>query len=311
MNKKPHVVVIGSSNTDLTIKSKSLPSPGETVLGDEFFIASGGKGANQAVAAARAGVDVTFIAKIGDDAFGKNNIELYKKDNINTNHIIIDKNNYSGIALIMIDEYGENLIAVASNSNYNFTPKEIEEKKNVIKDADIVLLQNEIPDTTNIRAISISNDLNIPCILNPAPGPKKPLQNDVLKKIKFLTPNKNELELVSGKKIGSENDLKIIGQELISKGVENVIITLGTKGALYINSNDSIIIPAYKVKAIDTVGAGDCFNGYLGAMLASGKSILDSIKIASAAAAISVTRRGAQPSIPRIDEVLEFMEKNP
>ncbi|MHA1309331.1 MAG: ribokinase [Candidatus Helarchaeota archaeon] len=308
MSKKPHILIIGSSNTDLTIKSEKLPSPGETVIGNEFFIASGGKGANQAVAARRAGANVTFIAKIGDDDFGRNNIQLYQNDGINTDHILIDKNNYSGIALIMVDSKGENLISVASNSNYNFHPKDIESKKEIIKTADIILIQNEIPDQTNLTVINMAFDLKIPLIFNPAPGPKKPLSSTILKKIKYLTPNKKELELVTGKLIKEETDIYTIGQELVQSGIENLILTLGNKGSLLINKNETIAIPAFKVDAIDTVGAGDCFNGYLGAMLASGKSLYDSIKIASAAAAISVTKRGAQPSIPNYNEVVHFIE---
>lgn len=310
MKKKPNVLVIGSSNTDLTIKSEKLPKPAQTVLGKEFFIASGGKGANQAVAAARAGADVTFIAKIGDDIFGNNNIMTYKKDGINTNQIIVDKGNHSGIALIMVDNEGENLISVASNSNFNFKPDEIEKKKDVIKNADIILLQNEIPPGTNEKIISLTHELNIPVLLNPAPGPENPIDSELIKKIDYLTPNRNELELVSGEIISNDLDIEKIGKNLVRKGLKNLIITLGSKGSMMIDSNQADYIPAYKVKAIDTVAAGDCFNGYLGTMIASGKNILESIKIASAAAAISVTRRGAQPSIPKINEVLEFIQKN-
>lgn len=310
MKKKPNVLVIGSSNTDLTIKSDKLPKPAQTVLGKEFFIASGGKGANQAVAAARAGANVTFIAKIGDDIFGNNNIMTYKKDSINTNHIIIDKGNHSGMALIMVDNEGENLISVASNSNFNFKANEIEEKKDVINHADIILLQNEIPPSTNEKIISLAHKLDIAVLLNPAPGPKNPLDSELIKKIDYLTPNRNELELVSGEVVTNDKDIEKIGSNLVRKGLKKLIITLGSKGSMMIDSNHTNHVPAYKVKAIDTVAAGDCFNGYLGTMIASGKNILESIKIASAAAAISVTRRGAQPSIPRIDEVLEFKEKN-
>jgi ribokinase len=310
MKKRPNVLVIGSSNTDLTIKSDKLPKPAQTVLGKEFFIASGGKGANQAVAAARAGADVTFIAKIGDDIFGNNNIKTYKEDGINTNHIIIDNGNHSGIALIMVDEDGENLISVASNSNFNFKPNEIEEKKEVIKSADIILLQNEIPPITNEKIIDLAHELNKPVLLNPAPGPKNPSNSELIKKINYLTPNKNELELVSGEIITNDLDIENIGTNLVKKGLKTLIITLGSKGSMLIDSNQINHIPAYQVKAVDTVAAGDCFNGYLGAMIASRKNIIESIKIASAAAAISVTRRGAQPSIPKIHEVLEFIQKN-
>ena len=308
MKKKPNVLVIGSSNTDLTIKSDKLPKPAQTVLGKEFFIASGGKGANQAVAAARAGANVTFIAKIGDDIFGNNNIMTYKKDGINTNHIIIDKGNHSGIALIMVDNEGENLISVASNSNFNFKPNEIKEKEDVIKAANIILLQNEIPPATNIKIINLAYKLNKPVLLNPAPGPENPIDSELIKKIDYLTPNRNELELVSGEKISKDLDIENIGSNLIKKGLKTLIITLGSKGSMLIDSEINHI-PAYKVRAVDTVAAGDCFNGYLGSMIASGKDIIDSIKIASAAAAISVTIRGAQPSIPKIDEVLEFIQK--
>ncbi|MBD3226809.1 MAG: ribokinase [Candidatus Lokiarchaeota archaeon] len=306
---KPSVCVIGSSNTDLTIKSKKLPAPSETVLGDEFFIAAGGKGANQAVAARRAGAEVIFIAKIGDDSFGKNNIEKYNSEGIDTSHIIIDKDNHSGIALIMVDEEGENLIGVASNSNFNFKPEEVDERRDIIKEADIILLQNEIPPETNRRIIEIADEVKTPVILNPAPGPDKPYSEFILKRVDYLTPNKKELELVSGYNIKTRSDIELIGKNIIQElGAQTLIVTLGVEGCMLIEKKQTILIPAYKVKAIDTVGAGDCFNGYLGAMLASDKDIQESIKISAASAALSVQKRGAQPSLPKIGEVKKFLK---
>lgn len=310
------IVVIGSSNTDLVIKANKLPSPSETILGGQFFKYPGGKGANQAVAAARAGGEVIFIGKIGNDIFGDEAIRNLRNDGINTDYVIRDDANPSGIALIVVDEKGENLITVAPGSNNNLQPSEIESLKEILQEARIVLLQMEIPFKTILSTISLAAKLRIPVILNPAPAPDQKIPSNILVKIGFITPNKTELANITTNlgyhrnEPSTKTDIMNRAKSLIELGVQNVIVTLGVEGSLLINQNELLEIPAFRVQAIDTTAAGDCFNGSLAVALVEGKTTLDAIRFASAAAAISVTRMGAQPSLPFRSEIDEKLIEN-
>ncbi|MFX1296742.1 MAG: ribokinase [Promethearchaeota archaeon] len=305
MARKAKVVVIGSANTDMVINSEQLPTPGETVLGGIFMRHPGGKGANQAVAAARAGAEVYFIGKLGIDIFGDETLNNLKQEGIKTDFIYRDSNNASGVALIMVDTHGENLISVAPGSNGNLLTGEIEAAKEIIEAADILLLQMEIPFDTVLSSISLAEKLGTPIILNPAPAPKQEIPPNIFKKLDYLTPNKGELETITRSTILKKADIVAKAYKLLHLGVKNVLTTLGTQGSLLINSNLTHEIPAFPVKAIDAVGAGDCFNGCLATALAEGKEMIEAIRFASAAAAISVTRRGAQPSLPKRTEIEE------
>lgn len=303
------IIVIGSSNTDMVVTSSKMPLPGETVLGSEFDIIQGGKGANQAVAVARAGENVTFIAKVGNDSFGTNAINGYKADNIDTNYVLIDDNKPTGVAVIIVDENsGQNSIVVAPGANGNLSVEDIEKVESEIKSADILLVQLEIPLKTVMFALKLAKENGIKTILNPAPA--KLLSDDILKKIDIITPNETETEILTGIEITDDASMKKAAAILLESINDTVIITLGSKGAYYLNkTGEEGIVPAQKVNAVDTTAAGDVFNGYLAASLATKKPLHDSILLANKAAAISVLGKGAQPSIPSLQQVINYKQR--
>lgn len=296
------ILVIGSSNTDMVIKCEHLPAPGETILGGNFFMNAGGKGANQAVAAARLNGDVTFIAKVGNDVFGTQAIELFKQEKINTENIFIDDKNPSGVALINVDTKGENCITVAQGANGNLSADDVSTLEHVLKQADIILVQLEIPVETIRYVATIAKQNNKTFILNPAPACT--LSNELLSKISIITPNEKEAEMLSGVSINSIDDAKEAAKILSAKGIETVIITLGEEGALVYENNNFNLIPTNKVNAVDTTAAGDVFNGALAVALSEKKSMEDAVRFANIAASISVTRLGAQASAPFRNEVV-------
>ena len=301
---QPRVVVVGSSNTDMVIKSETLPRPGETVTGGEFFMAAGGKGANQAVAAVRAGAQTTLIARLGDDMFGQKALENFKKEHINTDFIVMDKEAPSGIALIFIDARGENIISVAPGSNARLSPQNVERAESAISAADVVLMQLEIMLDTVERAVEMAKAAGCKVILNPAPG--RELTSSLLSKIDFLTPNESEAAILTGLPVDSDEAARTAGQKLRDLGVGAAVMTLGKKGALLV-AEDIAHIPAKKVKAVDTVGAGDAFNGALAVALAEGRELKEAVEFAVSAGALACTRYGAQPSMPRREEIDEMM----
>lgn len=295
------ITVIGSSNTDMVVKSKRLPGPGETILGGEFGMYPGGKGANQAVAAARLGGIVHFVGKRGNDIFGTQASSLLQKEGIDTTHFSINNNLPSGVALISVDEKGENCIVVASGSNAAITPQDLEGIEPLIEKSSIVLLQLEIPIETVEHAAKMASNKDVTVILNPAPA--QPLPSSLLKKVSIITPNETEAEILTGipiKDIASAQQAAIALKE---KGVQTIIITLGCEGALVYHQDKFTKIDTVKVVAVDTTAAGDVFNGALAVGLASGNSIEDAARYACKAAAISVTRMGAQSSAPTKQEV--------
>ena len=297
---KPKITVIGSSNTDMICRVPSIPMPGETLMGKDFSTVQGGKGANQAVAASRAGGDVTFIACVGSDAFGQQAIDAYQKDGINTSCIQKIDDVATGVALINVAHSGENSISVAPGANAHLVPETIDKFRDVILDSDIILLQLEIPLETVYHVTSMASKANIPVVLNPAPA--REIDQATMKLLTLVTPNEHEASLLSGC-WPEAHDEKESALEIQKKGVKSVVVTLGSKGAFFLDNNGSGVVNVANVKAIDTTAAGDTFNGYLVVELAKGKNLPESIKLANKAAAISVTRRGAQPSIPYIDEL--------
>lgn len=298
------IVVIGSSGTDMVVTSSILPLAGETVMGNEFHIFAGGKGANQAVAAARAGGDVLFVAKVGNDDFGKKSIEGYKKDNINTDKIGVDAEKPSGIAVIMVDEStGQNSIVVVPGSNSALSIDDIKKAETEIKEADVMLVQLEIPLEVVEFSLKIAKGYGVKTILDPAPA--QPLSDELLRLVDIITPNETEYQILIGiDPNNDDNDIKKAAAQLLTKVNDTAIITLGSKGVYYASKNGNEgIVPSIKADAIDTTAAGDVFNGYLAAFLADGKDFKEAIKLSNKAAAISVTRKGAQPSIPKIMEL--------
>lgn len=301
MNKKGKIVVVGSSNTDMTIKSDHLPLPGETILGGEFLMGPGGKGANQAVAAKRLGGDVTFICKVGNDIFGNNAIAGYDQEGIDTKHIMRSLKP-SGTALILVDQQGENSIAVAPGANSDITPEDIDSVADVIRSAGYLILQLEIPVPAVLRAAQIASEAGVYVILNPAPACKLP--GELFKYISLMTPNQTETAILSGHKVDDEKSLLEAVEVLKKFGVKDFVVTLGSKGSLVIADGKTEAVPAQKVKAIDATAAGDTFCGALCVALSEGASLADAARFATKASAITVQRMGAQKSIPHRKEII-------
>lgn len=302
--KRKKLLVIGSVNTDMVVKSHSLPKPGETVLGGTFFMNAGGKGANQAVAATRLGADVTFICKIGNDAFGETSKKLFENEGIDTSYVLVDPDNASGVALITVDHNAENCIVVAPGANANLHASDVPDLPSIIEQFDYVLMQLEIPMETIQTVADIAYQKNIPVILNPAPAPAQALSNNLLNKLYLITPNETEAELITGIKVTDKDSALLAAKKMHDLGVCCVIITLGAKGAFVYKDSQCEIIPSFKVTAVDTTAAGDIFNGALVVGLMEGKSIKESVQFACRASAISVTRMGAQSSAPYRKEII-------
>jgi ribokinase len=303
------IVVVGSSNTDLIIKVPEIPRPGETLLGGEFKTFPGGKGANQAVAAARAGGEVVFIAAVGDDAYGEEAIKGYKLDNINTAYIKICKGVPSGVAMITIADSGENAITVAPGANNRLKPEDLEEAEEPFQEAEYLLIQLETPLDTVQKAVELCGELHTKVILNPAPAAM--LSEEILRMVTIITPNETEAESLTGLVVVDEQSAAEAADVLHRKGIETVIITMGSRGAFLSDKAGGIskLIPGFSVQAVDTTAAGDVFNGQLAVSLAEDKGLERAVLEAHGAAAISVQKLGAQSSIPRREETCYFIEE--
>ena len=295
------IVVVGSCNTDMVINMERLPLPGETLLGGKFFMNAGGKGANQAVAAARLGGKVDFVAKVGNDPFGIRSIDQYKAEGIGTKYVVVDKEHPSGVALILVDAHGENSIAVASGANAHLLPEDIDRAKGAIEDCDILLMQLETPMATIEHAAQVARRAGCKVILNPAPAHSLP--ESLLANLYMLIANETEAEYISGTRITDMDSVARAADIICHRGVENVVITLGSKGAFIKERDTYHQVPALKVKAVDATAAGDTFCGAVCVALAEGRSITEAVTFANRAAAVTVTRMGAQSSLPYRKEV--------
>jgi ribokinase len=298
---KPRILVIGSSNTDMIIQLDRIPLPGETILGGEFVTAAGGKGANQAVAAARAGGDITFVARVGRDIFGEKAVAGFVADGINVENVVRDEAAPSGVALIFVAKDGQNSIAVAGGANRCLSPADVKKAERAIAGASTVLMQLEIPLESVHAAAELAALAEVPVILNPAPA--RALPDELLKLVSILTPNETEAELLTGIAVTDDDSAAQAAEKLRATGVETVIVTLGARGAFVAAASTRALVPSFPVKAVDTTGAGDIFNGALAVALGEGRPLLEAVRFANAAAAISVTRLGAQPSAPYRQEI--------
>lgn len=299
MNKK--IIVVGSLNMDLVVTTSRHPLIGETILGGKFATFPGGKGANQAVAAARMGANVCMVGRVGNDAFGAELISVASKDGIDVKNVIMDEFEATGVALITVNSQGQNTIVVASGANFSLTPNDLHQAEGVFEDAGVLISQLESPLVTVQESFSIAMQKGLKVVLNPAPA--QLLGDALLGMVDYLIPNEREAMQIAGVD-NLEEAIKI----LLKKRVRNLIITMGENGVLVINSDIREHIPAYKVEAIDTVAAGDAFVGAFSAGLVDGMDVMDAVRFGNAAAAISVTRHGAQPSLPKRAEVLEFLD---
>lgn len=295
------IAVVGSSNTDMVIKTTKLPVPGETILGGTFFMNPGGKGANQAVAAARLGGKVSFIGKTGDDVFGKQARQLFEIENINTDYLLTDPDHPSGVALITVDAKGENCIVVDPGSNSYLFQSDIDLASKEILRSDIILMQHEIPVKTVIYVANIAFEAGKKVILNPAPALQ--ISDELLSKLYMITPNETEAQLISGIPVIDIDSATLAARNLYERGVKVVIITLGSKGALLFTGEEAKLIPSPKVEAVDTTAAGDVFNGAIAVAISEGLELEKAVEFACKAAAISVTRMGAQVSAPYRKEI--------
>lgn len=301
------IVVVGSSNTDLTVLCPELPSPGQTVLGTDFYTAAGGKGANQAVAAARAGAEVTLVAAVGDDDFGRAALAGFRREGINTKFVAVKRGTPSGAAVIVVGGHGaENLIAVAPGANARLTPADVSRAAAAIRRADLVLLQLEIPLESAERAKRIARAAGVPVMLNPAPMPAGGLPPKFLAGFDCIVPNRGELERLAG---GRSSSPGAAAAKLFRLGVRALVVTMGASGVLVVTAEGREVVPGFRVKPVDTVGAGDCFCGNLATALGEGRPLPEAARLACAAAAISVTRRGAQSSMPRRAEATRLLTK--
>jgi ribokinase len=292
----------------MVVKSPLLPGPGETVLGGSFFMFPGGKGANQAVAAARLGGNVIFITRTGEDIFGARAIEGFKKEDIDCRYISTDPSAASGVALITVDTKGENCIAVAPGANATLTPEHVLKASDAIDNADIILTQLEIPLSTVTELVNYASAANRRIILNPAPACELP--DELLENVSILTPNEREAQLLTGVNVTDTGSALTAAQILFARGVATLIITLGKAGALLYEGREPALIPAPTVTAVDTTAAGDVFNGALAVALSERMRMTDAVKFANFAAALSVTRLGAQTSAPGRQETESFLLLN-
>ncbi len=298
----PKVVVVGSSNTDMVVRTEHLPLPGETVLGGKFVMTAGGKGANQAVAAARLGAEVSFVARLGRDLFGDQALANYQAEGINTRYIARDDDETSGVALIVVDHAAENIIAVAPGANGRLSPDDVRAAEPAIKAADGLLLQLEIPLETVRTAIDLARRHHVRVILNPAPA--RSLSADILRGVDVITPNASEAARLAGNSVYQAEEVLPMLQ---ASGPSSVIVTLGARGCEVLTGSTPQHVPGFHVEAVDTTGAGDCFNGALAVALARGWTVIDAARYANAASALAVARLGAQTSMPTGEEVQHFL----
>lgn len=300
------ITVVGSYVVDLMSRTPHMPKPGETVLGGPFRMGPGGKGANQAVAAARQGAQVTMVTKVGQDDFGDKALANFKKENINTDFIQVDPTEATGVALIAVDDHSENMIIVALGACGKLSREDVLAAEDQIQQAEMILLQLE----TSMEAVEATIELAVkhgkPIILNPAPY--QPITDELLKKITYITPNETEASLLSGVEVRDQETALQAAEVIYSLGVSTVIITLGKTGCfLYQGQGKGQHIPAFQVEALDTTGAGDAFNGGFAYALSTGLSVEEAVRYANAVAALSVTKIGTSPAMPTKEEVENFL----
>jgi ribokinase len=305
--RRNSVVVVGSSNTDMILRVARVPRPGETLLGGAFTTAPGGKGANQAVAAARAGGAVAFVARLGRDSLGDEALAGFRREGMTLSHIVRDESEPSGVALIFVGSDGENSIGVAGGANQRLSPRDIAAARGLIEGARVVLLQLETPLATVEAAATLAHRAGVRVILNPAPA--QALPDSLLRKVSLLTPNETEAAMLTGISVHDVASATMAAGALRRRGARAVIVTLGANGALVSTEAGAVWVPGFPVKAVDTTAAGDVFNGALAVRLAEDCPLDEAVRFAHAAAALSVTRAGAQPSIPTRREINALLRK--
>ncbi|MEM1945611.1 MAG: ribokinase [Candidatus Caldarchaeum sp.] len=302
------VVVVGSIHADLVVKLNRLPRRGETVIGGFFQIFAGGKGANQAVAASRLGVNTSMVGRVGDDVFGSMLIKRLEKERVSTTHVVKDSEAHTGVALIMVDRQGTNLIAVASGADERLSQADVENAKHEITSAKILMLQLETPIQTVEHAVNIASQAGVKVLLNPAPA--KPLPRNLLEKVDILVPNMLEASYLTGVEVNDVSTAVAAGRKLLRKGVKNILITLASRGVVLVTERETLHLKGVKVRAVDTTGAGDAFCGALAYALSKNMKLHEAAELANIAAALATTKLGAQEAMPTYNEVYEFINTN-
>ncbi len=308
MATQPKICVVGSSMIDLISKVPRLPKLGETLVGHSFHLGYGGKGANQAVMAAKLGAQVTMVNKVGRDVFGEGTLKNYRDQGIDTTYVLYDESGFSGVAPIFVDDNAQNFIVIVPGANLGLLPADVHNAKQVILEADILICQLEIPIETTLEAFRIAKSGNVRTILNPAPA--APIPEELLRLADICAPNETETELLTGQPVGTLAEAEAAARKLLSQGPGTVILTLGERGALLVSKDSVESLPAIKVAAVDPTGAGDAFVGSLAVFLGEGFSLRDAIQRANAVAALSVTRIGTQISFPKRAEVDDFLRQH-
>jgi ribokinase len=301
-----NIVVIGSFMMDLVVRTPRVPENGETVIGTNFQRFPGGKGANQAVAAARLGGNVTMVGKLGADEFGNEMLTTMEKEKINIQYILRDHHAPTGIGSITLDEQGNNRIIVVPGANLRYSSNDLNQVAHLIKEANLLVVQLEMDIRMIEEAVSLAHVYHVPVILNPAPAME--LSDQLLSKVTYLTPNETEAEILTGIKITGVEEAKRAAKLLLGKGVKHVVITLADKGAVIAGPSEIKHIQGFAVKPVDTVAAGDAFNGALAVAIVSGKSLADAVTFANAVGALAVTREGAIPSLPYLKDALNLVK---
>ncbi|HAZ0554454.1 ribokinase [Enterobacter hormaechei] len=307
MKTAGNLVVLGSINADHILNLETFPTPGETVTGNQYQVAFGGKGANQAVAAGRSGANIAFIACTGDDDTGERVRKQLASDNIDIASVSVVAGESTGVALIFVNAEGENVIGIHAGANAALTTERVEAQRGIIAGAEALLMQLESPVESVLAAAKIAHENHTSVVLNPAPA--RVLSDELLALVDIITPNETEAEKLTGIRVENDDDAARAAFALHEKGIGTVIITLGSRGVWASVNGEGRRVPGFKVKAIDTIAAGDTFNGALVTALLEGKAMDDAIRFAHAAAAIAVTRKGAQPSVPWRKEIDEFLSQ--
>ncbi|WP_199620819.1 ribokinase [Paenibacillus alkalitolerans] len=300
------ILVIGSFMMDLVVRTERAPEAGETIIGTSFGRFPGGKGANQAVAAARLGGSVCMAGMLGKDMFGEEMRAVMEKESIDTRHILNDEHSSTGVGSIVLDKNGQNRIIVVPGANLKYTAGDVDNIESVIQQADMLIMQLEMDISVMERAAEIAAGHGVPVILNPAPAQR--LSDELLRNVTYLTPNETELELLTGIKPASMDEVKYAAQLLLDKGVKHIVVTLAEKGALVSADGGFQHVEGFPVEPVDTVAAGDSFNGALAVRLVQGKSLVEAARYANAVGALTVTKLGAIPSLPYASEVERFIE---
>ena len=301
MHLQSRLTVVGSFNTDLSVRTPRMPVGGETILGGPFKSGPGGKGANQAVAAARLGADVMMVVKLGKDVFGDQAAQNLALEGIRCDFVLRTETSHTGVAFIIVDDTGENMIIVAAGANDQLTPADVDLARASIETANIMLLQLEVPVETVEYATRVAHMAGVKVLLNPAPG--QPLSEDLLRRVDVLTPNENEASLITGLPVTNLSEVEVAARHLIAKGVGSVVVTLGANGALVVTPAGAQHVPGRSVDVVDTTGAGDAFSGALAVALGEGKELVEAARFANIAAALQVTKFGTAPAMPYRNEV--------